>query len=232
MSALGQKQTLQRTNRCPVSANSGRGDVKRAFENALSAEKSLVTRPHYLSGATVVFEEPSGAGCIPGGDWPCGLSGVHHQCLSRSGLSSLAAASGLSFPASGYGQCCIRICLYLNPPPALKSQNWRYRLGRSRCMQNAFVALARYRDNMERPRVAKGYRQDDVRFAPESRHSALQMECPLSANSGHPYNTGFEPAKHTPRNYPNSKRQKAGQNTSTFCQRGKPCQDWKRSKEL
>ena len=80
-----------------------------------------------------------------------GSRGVHHQCLSRSGLSSLAAASGLSFPASGYGQCCIRICLYLNPPPALKSQNWRYRLGRSRCMQNAFVALARYRDNMERP---------------------------------------------------------------------------------
>ena len=24
-----------------------------------------------------------------------------------------------------------------------------------------------------------------VRFTPESRHSALQMECPLSANSGH-----------------------------------------------
>ena len=105
-----------------------------------------------------------------------GSRGVHHQCLSRSGLSSLAAASGLSFPASGYGQCCIRICLYLNPPPALKSQNWRYRLGRSRCMQNAFVALARYRDNMERPHrfqseFAKGYRQDN--------RSNLKLAAPL-----------------------------------------------------
>lgn len=29
---------------------------------------------YYLSGSTVVFEEPSGAGCMPGGLWPCGLS--------------------------------------------------------------------------------------------------------------------------------------------------------------
>ena len=79
-----------------------------------------------------------------------GSRGVHHQCPSRSGLSSLAAACGLSFPAFGYGQCYIRICLYLIPPPALKSQNWRYRLRRSRCMENAFVALAGYGDNMER----------------------------------------------------------------------------------
>ena len=75
MSALGQKQTCAAHSRCPLSANSGHGDVRRAFENALSAGDFLVTRPHYLSGATVVFEEPSGAGCIPGGDWPCGLSG-------------------------------------------------------------------------------------------------------------------------------------------------------------
>jgi hypothetical protein len=59
---------VQCNSACPLSANSGHGDVKRAFENALSAGESLVTRPHYLSGATVVFEEPSGAGSIPGGD--------------------------------------------------------------------------------------------------------------------------------------------------------------------
>jgi len=25
------------------------------------------------SGSTMVFDEPSGADCMPGGDWPCGL---------------------------------------------------------------------------------------------------------------------------------------------------------------
>ena len=29
----------------------------------------------YFSGSTVVLEEPSGADCMPGGVWPCGLSG-------------------------------------------------------------------------------------------------------------------------------------------------------------
>lgn len=28
----------------------------------------------YFSGSTVVLEEPSGADCMPGGVWPCGLS--------------------------------------------------------------------------------------------------------------------------------------------------------------
>ena len=28
---------------------------------------------YFFLGAVVVFEEPSGAGCIPGGDSPCGL---------------------------------------------------------------------------------------------------------------------------------------------------------------
>jgi hypothetical protein len=29
----------------------------------------------YFSGATTAFVDPSGAACIPGGLWPCGLSG-------------------------------------------------------------------------------------------------------------------------------------------------------------
>ena len=168
MSALGQKQTcavqLGMSALPPIAdicsalahvrlcANSGHDDVKRAFENALPAGESLVTRPHYLSGAAVVFEEPSGAGCIPGGDWPCGLSGGAPPVPVSIGPVQPCGCFWpfVSGTESGYGQCCIRVCLYLNPPPALKSQNWRYRLGRSRCMQNAFVALARYRDNMER----------------------------------------------------------------------------------
>ena len=87
MSALGHKQTFALSGPLyprkrtfadtaeMLSANTRRGGVKRAFENVLFAEESLVTRPNYLSGATVVFEEPSGAACIPGGDWPCGLEG-------------------------------------------------------------------------------------------------------------------------------------------------------------
>jgi len=163
MSALGHKQTFALSGPLyprkrtfadtaeMLSANTS-GGVKRAFENVLFAEESLVTRPNYC-----LVRQWSSRNLLarPAFRAETGLVGsrrVHHRCLSRSDLSSLAAAFGLSFPGPefGYGQCCIRVCLYLNPPPAPKSQNWRYRLGRSRCMQNAFVALARYRDNMER----------------------------------------------------------------------------------
>src|ERR1041385_39361 len=45
--------------------------------NAMSIGQTQ--RPGYLpslaSGETTVLPEPSGAGCMPGGLWPCGLSG-------------------------------------------------------------------------------------------------------------------------------------------------------------
>jgi hypothetical protein len=64
------------------SADIGRGDMRptcgfwrcsRFASAILSVER--VACPNYLSlsGSVVVFEEPSGADCIPGGVCPCGL---------------------------------------------------------------------------------------------------------------------------------------------------------------
>lgn len=39
----------------------------------------------YLSGSTAVLVDPSGAGCIPGGLWPCGLSAGAPPDLVSSG---------------------------------------------------------------------------------------------------------------------------------------------------
>ena len=138
----------------------------------------------------MVFEEPSGAGCIPGGDWPCGLSG---------GAPPVPVSIGPVQPCGCFwpfvSGVWVRPVLYTDLSVFESSA----------CTEVAKLAIqigkiAMYAKRIRCPRtlsgqhgaapsvperVAKGYRQDDVRFAPESRHSALQMECPLSANSGH-----------------------------------------------
>ena len=195
---------LQRTSRCPLTQQK-RGDVKRAFENALSTGKSLVTRPHYSSGATVVFEEPSGAACIPGGDWPCGLEA---GAPPVSVLMGPVQPCGCFWPfVSGTG-VWVRPVLYsgllhLSPAPALKSQtgdtDWE---DRDVCKTHSLpshVIGTTWNGPIGSRASYQRLRQDNVRFGskadmlqrksmsalPPKRTCAVQSGCPLSAKSGH-----------------------------------------------
>src|ERR1700731_1323060 len=75
-------------------ADLGRAAATHALVKRGSAEAGLCER--YLP-STIVLEDPSGAACMPGGDWPCGLS---------AGAPPVVVSRGPVEPCGCCSMCC------------------------------------------------------------------------------------------------------------------------------